>query len=83
MVNAIENTSAAPAFRKVAECLYRHAPTGIYYGLVKRGGRQFRKSFKTTDRKLADRTLADFRQKVGRLTRRDNLGKVKIGRAHV
>ncbi len=76
MVNAIETASAAPVFRKVAECLYRHAPTGIYYGLVKRNARQFRKSFKTTDRKLAERSLAEFRQKVGRLTRRDNLGKV-------
>ncbi len=34
MVNAIETASATPVFRKVAECLHRHAPTGIYYGLV-------------------------------------------------
>ena len=76
MVNAIETASVTPVFRKVAECLYRHARTGTYYGLVKKSGRQFRKSYKTTERKLAERSLAEFRQKVGRLTRHDNLGKV-------
>lgn len=55
--------------------LYRHAPTGIDYGLVKRNARQFRKSFKTTDRKLAERSLAEFRNKVGRLTSRDKVRK--------
>lgn len=48
-----------PSFRRVAECLYRHTATGIYYGLVKRSGKQFRKSFKTIDRKLAERQLSD------------------------
>jgi integrase len=54
-------------FRKVAECLYRHQSSGVYYGLVKRSGKQYRRSLKTTDRKLAERSLAEFRQKVGRL----------------
>lgn len=75
MIRSIETESAGPVFKKVAECLYRHIPTGTYYGLVKRGGKQFRKSFKTTDRKLADRSLAEFRNKVGRLTSRDKVRK--------
>jgi len=57
----------AAQFQKVAECLYRHTSSAVYYGLVKRAGKQYRRSLKTADRKLAERTLADFRQKVGRL----------------
>src|SRR4051812_32368344 len=55
------------AFSKVAECLYRHTSSGTYYGLVKRSGKQYRRSLKTKDRKLAERQLAQFRQKVERL----------------
>jgi len=53
-------------FKKVGECLYRYSNNGTYYALVKRNGKQFRKSLKTSDRQLADRKLADFRAKVGR-----------------
>lgn len=53
-------------FKKVGECLYRYPNTGTYYALVKRHGKQFRRSLKTSDRQLADRRLADFRAKVGR-----------------
>ena len=62
-----------PAFKKVAERLYRHFDTGIYYGLVKRNGKQFRKSFKTCDRKLAERLLKDFRGQVTRLSLKRNV----------
>lgn len=54
-------------FQKVAECLYRHRSSGIYYGLVKRSGKQYRRSLKTSERKLAERFLSDFRRKVDRL----------------
>lgn len=54
-------------FQKVAECLYRHSSSRVYYALVKRTGKQFRKSLKTADRKLAERRLAEFKSKVGRL----------------
>jgi hypothetical protein len=33
--------------------------------LLKRGGKQFRRSLKTKDRKLADRRLNDLRAKIG------------------
>ncbi len=58
---------ANSVFHKVGECLYRHESSGVYYGLVKRSGKQFRRSLKTTDRRLAQTRLADFREKVGRL----------------
>jgi hypothetical protein len=36
-----------------------------YYALLKRRGKQFRRSLKTKDRKLADRRLNDLRSKIG------------------
>ena len=58
----------ALTFNKVGENLYRLESTGTYYGFLKRGGKQFRRSLKTTDRKLADRRLADLRQEIGNLS---------------
>jgi len=54
-----------PAFHKVAENLYRLESSDGYYVLLKRGGKQFRRSLKTKDRKLADRRLNDLRAKTG------------------
>jgi integrase len=59
-------------FDKVGENLYRHRPSKGYYGLLKRGGKQFRRSLKTTDRALATRRLAELRQQVGNLTTSDD-----------
>src|ERR1043166_823268 len=53
-------------FHKVGECLYRHA-SGKYYALLKRGGKQFRRSLKTKDRRLAERKLGELREQVGAL----------------
>jgi integrase len=50
---------------KVGECLYRNQSSGTYYALVKRGGKQIKRSLKTTDRKLAERRLSDFRKESG------------------
>src|SRR5205809_1486175 len=52
-------------FHKVAENLYRLQSSGGYYALVKRAGKQFRRSLKTKDRRLAERRLADLRVKIG------------------
>lgn len=60
-----------PIFKKVGENLYRHTPSENYYALLKRGGKQFRRSLKTTDRALAGRRLANLRQKIGNLTLSD------------
>lgn len=69
---ATDDTPKIGVFLKIAECLYRHASSGVYYGLVKRSGKQYRRSLKTTDRKLAERFLAEFRQKVDRLDHTKN-----------
>jgi integrase len=53
-------------FKKVAPNLYRDA-AGRYYLLVKRAGKQFRRSLKTKDPALAKRRLRDFQDRAGRL----------------
>ena len=45
-------------FKRVSENLYKVTETGGYYALVKRGGKQIRRSLKTTDKALAKRRLA-------------------------
>ncbi|HRE05082.1 MAG TPA: tyrosine-type recombinase/integrase [Opitutaceae bacterium] len=55
-------------FHRVAENLYRLETSGGYYALVKRGGKQFRRSLKTKDRKLAERRLSEFQGQVGNLS---------------
>ena len=49
-----ESSEKEALFVKVAECLYRNRSSGSYFALVKRRGKQIRKSLRTKDRKLAD-----------------------------
>src|ERR1700744_5950526 len=62
-----EPVAEQPVFHKVAENLYRLESSGGNYALLKQGGKQFRRSLKTKDRKLAERRLAELRAKVGGL----------------
>src|SRR6266550_3250546 len=48
------------AFQKVGECLYRYS-NGVYYGRIRVDGKQIKRSLRTTDRAVAKRKLADFR----------------------
>ena len=61
-----------PVFHKVAENLYRLESSGGYYALIKKGGKQFRRSLKTKDRKLADRRLKELKGQIGCLTLTDD-----------
>jgi integrase len=53
-------------FKKVGPNLYRDA-VGRYYVFAKKGGKQFRRSLKTTDAALAKRRLLEFQNQAGRL----------------
>lgn len=66
---ALAETAAARkvVFHRVAENLYRLETSGGYYALVKRGDKQFRRSLRTKDRKLAERRLKEYRSEVGNL----------------
>ncbi len=54
-------------FKKVAPNLYRDS-VGRYYLLVKKSGKQFRRSLKTTDASLAKRRLREFLDRAGQLS---------------
>ena len=54
-------------FKRVSENLYKVTETGGYYALVKRGGKQIRRSLKTTDKALAKRRLAELKEKASKL----------------
>lgn len=60
-------SSSKPAFRRVGENLYRRESSDVYYGLVKRGGKQFRRSLDTKDPALARRLLNELREEVASL----------------
>jgi integrase len=68
MKATIQKTTEAnghPVFHNVGENLYRLETSGGYYALIKKGGKQFRRSLKTKDRKLAERRLSELKEKVG------------------
>ena len=66
---ALTETAAARkvVFHRVAENLYRLETSRAYYALVKRGDKQFRRSLRTKERKLAERRLKEYRSEVGNL----------------
>ena len=61
------------AFKKIANVpnLYRRIESGVYYLLVKRQGRRFRRSLKTDDFALAKRRLREFEGKASKLAGAD------------
>lgn len=61
--------------KHVGHCLYRSEESQIYYAILKRGGKQIKRSLKTTDAALAKRWLAELQHKAQRLNRTES-GKV-------
>jgi integrase len=55
-------------FRKVGSCLYRYR-NGTYYARFKSGGKEIRCSLETTDRKLAERNLANKKDEQSHIDR--------------
>jgi integrase len=61
-----DNFQKSQKLHRVAECLYRNS-NGRYFALVKVKGKQIKKSLDTSDRQLANRRLAELREKAQRL----------------
>jgi hypothetical protein len=59
-------------FHRVGPCLYRYLPNGVYYGRFKVDGKEIRCSLETTDRKLAERTLARKKEQQSQIDRSKN-----------
>ena len=53
--------SKSAPFRKIGECLYRHASSGSFYALLKLHGKQHRQKLDAHDEREAKRLLADLR----------------------
>src|SRR5438552_14689712 len=70
--NTPKPAAGQPVFHKVAENLYRLESSGGYYALVKKADKQFRRSLKTKDRKLADRRLKVLKEQIGGLSLADD-----------
>ena len=62
--------------KKVSACLYKYEASGVYFAHVRASGKLHRKSLETTDRQLANRRLAEFRRKLGRVD--PKLGKTTL-----
>ena len=53
----------------------KYEASGVYFAHVRASGKLHRKSLETTDRQLANRRLAEFRRKLGRVD-------PKLGKQH-
>jgi len=56
-------------FEKVGECLYRYSSNGVYYGRIRVDGKEIKRSLETTDRDLAKRKLARFKDEQRQIDR--------------
>jgi integrase len=56
-------------FQKVGECLYRYSSNGVYYARIKTSGKEIRRSLETTDRDIARRELARFKDEQRQIDR--------------
>jgi integrase len=56
-------------FQKVGECLYRYSSNGVYYARITSEGKQIKRSLATTDRDIARRELARFKDEQGQIDR--------------
>jgi len=53
-------------FQKIGECFYRYSSNGVYYARFEIGGKEIRRSLRTTDRGSSQRALAWLKQKWGK-----------------
>src|ERR1700760_489309 len=56
--------AAQKSFYRVAECLYRNGNSGTFYALLKRRGKQIKRSLGTKELAVARRKLRDFQNEV-------------------
>jgi integrase len=56
-------------FQKVGECLYRYSSNGVYYARIKADGKEIKRSLETTDRAIAQRQLASFKDEQRQIDR--------------
>ena len=62
LLSELDPKSSASANSAIRACIDQ---SGTYYALVRRSGKQIRRSLKTKDHKLAERRLSEFRKDIG------------------
>ncbi|HYR22286.1 MAG TPA: site-specific integrase [Chthoniobacterales bacterium] len=77
MVEKTKSHNGKQRFKKVGPNLYRDS-FGRYYLLVKKSGKQFRRSLKTTDPALAKRRLREFLERAGHLSTDGTNGSIRF-----
>ena len=65
----MKTTAKQQELQRVGECLYRSSASKRYYAIIKRGGKQIKRSLRTTDGALARRRLADLQEQAVSLSR--------------
>jgi integrase len=66
-MRALENNVGV--FQKVGECLYRYSSNGVYYARIRVEGKEIKRSLETTDRAIANRELARFKNEQRQIDR--------------
>jgi integrase len=56
-------------FQKVGECLYRYSSNGVYYARIRVDGKEIKRTLATTDRAIAQRELARFKNEQRQIDR--------------
>jgi len=67
-IQGFKTNLSQPIFNKNGENLFRLESSAVYYALLERGGKQIRKSLKTTDASSGKRRLSALREKLDRLS---------------
>src|SRR5882724_13608970 len=60
----VRTRQSTGVFQKVGECLYRYSSNGVYYARFESGGKEIRRSLRTTDRTSAQRALVWLKQEL-------------------
>src|SRR6266481_165135 len=68
--------SSIGVFQKVGVCLYRYSSNGVYYARIRVDGKEIKRALRTTDRDLAKRKLAGFKDEQRQIDR--SQGKVTL-----
>ena len=71
-MKTIQPVTSNQVLERVGHCLYRSVKSKRYYAILKRSGKQIKRSLKTVDCALARRRLSDLQEKASRLSREES-----------
>jgi len=57
---SVPQNKTESVWKKIGPCLYRYAPSGVYYALIKFRGKQIRRTLDTQDLALARRKVREL-----------------------